>query len=244
MMPRTQPKRGLARAVAAAVASASALAALVAVTAVLAPPAMAAPAGELQTTVVESAGGAEMNSTETQTVTTFHTDVVATSNNIRITCDYLKIVVNRRGNPGAILGKNGKFESLLAVGHVHILQSEREATCGRAEVFPGEDRMVLSQGAPDEPLPTVRSTDGNYSASGPRMVFYRGQERAVIETLPGERAHILLPPLKNMGFAPALPETKPADGAARAAPAPTQAAAANPPSTTVAPGSAAGPAHP
>jgi hypothetical protein len=179
-----------------------------------------APAGELQTTVVESAGGAEMNSTDTQTVTTFHRDVVATSNNIRITCDYLKVVVNRQGNPGAILGKNGKFESLLAIGHVHILQAEREATCGRAEVFPGEDRMVLSRGAPDEPLPTVRSTDGNYSATGPRMVFFRGQERAVIETLPGERAHISLPPLKNMGFAPLPQDGKPPEGTPAAVPGP------------------------
>jgi hypothetical protein len=182
-------------------------------------------AGELQTTVVESAGGAEMNSTEKETITTFHRDVVATSNNIRITCDYLKVVVNRQGNPGAILGRNGKFESLLAIGHVHILQAEREATCGRAEVFPGEDRMVLSQGAPDEPLPTVRSTDGNYSATGPRMIFFRGQERAVIETLPGERAHISLPPLKNLGFAPLPQDGKPADAAPAPAPAPAPAAA-------------------
>jgi hypothetical protein len=182
--------------------------------------------GELQTTVVESAGGAEMNSTDTQTVTTFHRDVVATSNNIKITCDYLKVVVNRQGNPGAMLGKNGKFESLLAIGHVHILQLEREATCGRAEVFPGEDRMVLSRAAPDEPMPTVRSTDGNYSATGPRMVFYRGQERAVIETLPGERAHILLPPLKNMGFAPLPQDGKAGESTPGATPAAPAAAAA------------------
>jgi len=186
-----------------------------------APVAAGGGAKELQTTLVESAGPAEMDSTEKQTITTFHDDVVATSNNIRITCDYLKIVVNRQGEPGAILGKNGKFESLLAIGHVHIYQLEREATCGRAEVFPGEDRMVLSRDKPDEPLPVVRSTDGNYSATGPRLVFYRGQERALIETAPGERARILLPPLKNLGFA--------APGADAAAPTAPPEAAAPPP---------------
>jgi lipopolysaccharide export system protein LptA len=83
---------------------------------------------------------------------------------------------------------------------VKIVQGDRVATCGRAEVFPGEDRIVLTEN------PVVEITSEHYVATGPKMVLYRGQRRAVIEGAPGQRVHISMPAIKDLGF----PSDKPA----------------------------------
>ena len=77
---------------------------------------------------------------------------------------------------------------------MRIVQGDRIATCGRAEVFPGEDKVVLSEN------PSIRSTDDQYAASGPRMVLYRGQRRAVIEGESGVGTRIVLPALRDLGY--------------------------------------------
>src|SRR5690606_11061163 len=118
---------------------------------------------------------AETISTDTETIATFRDEVVVKGNNLELYCDFLKVVAIRKGDPTATLGQYGYFKSLVATGNVRIVQGDREATCGRAEVFPGEDRIVLSE------HPVVRSTDDQYVATGPRLVLYRGQRRAVIE---------------------------------------------------------------
>ena len=150
-------------------------------------------AEEITPTVIASES-AEMVSTETETTFTFQTNVVVTGSNIKITCDELVVVAYRTGDPKATLGKQDKFKSLVATGRVHIVQNDREATCERAEVFPSDDKVVLTGN------PVVQSTDGNYRADGPRLVLYRGKKRAVIEGGPTERTHITLPPLKDLGY--------------------------------------------
>src|SRR4051812_33404877 len=102
-------------------------------------------------TVIECVGLAETISTDTETIATFRDQVVVTGNNLKVTCDFLKVIASRKGDPKATIGKYGYFKSLVATGHVKIIQGDREATCGRAEIFPGEDRVVLSES------PTVRS---------------------------------------------------------------------------------------
>lgn len=145
-------------------------------------------------TVIECSGPAETISTDTETVATFRDEVVVTGNNIKLTCDFLKVIAIRKGDPDSTLGSYGNFKSLVATGNVRIVQGDREATCGRAEVFPGEDRIVLSE------EPVVRSFDDEYIATGPRLVLYRGQRRAVIESNETERARITLPAIKDLGF--------------------------------------------
>jgi lipopolysaccharide export system protein LptA len=159
----------------------------------------AARAADPQTTTIDSIS-AESISTDTETTTTFHDEVVATGNDLKLNCDFLKVVATRVGDKNATIGKYGRFKYLLATGHVRIVQGDRVATCGRAEVFPGEDRIVLTEN------PVVRIESEHYEASGPRMVLYRGQRRAVIEGTPSQRSHILLPPIKDLGF----PSDKPA----------------------------------
>ncbi len=155
-------------------------------------------AAEPQPTTIVSVS-AESVSTDTETTTTFHDDVVATGNDITLNCDFLKVIATRIGEKSVTLGKYGKFKYLLATGHVRIVQGDRVATCGRAEVFPGEDRIVLTE----SPVVSIKSE--GYEATGPRMVLYRGQRRAVIEGTPGHPTHISLPAIKDLGFPSANP---------------------------------------
>jgi lipopolysaccharide export system protein LptA len=166
-----------------------------------------APAPE---TTVDSSGPATMVSTDTETTFTFTDQVVAVGNGITLQCDDLKVIATRVGDKAATLGKYGKFKDMLATGHVRITQGDRVATSGRAEVFPEEDRIVLTEN------PVVRIESEHYQASGPRMILYRGQRRAVIEGTPGERTHILLPAIKDLGFPTDRPP--PADSAPQAQP--------------------------
>lgn len=144
-------------------------------------------------TVIESSGPAETVSTDTETTATFRDNVVVTGNHIKLYCDYLRVVATRKGDPQATLGKYGYFKSLVATGHVRIIQDDREATCQRAEVFPGEDRIVLSGD------PVVRSLDDQYVATGPQLILYRGQRRAVIAGTAEHPAKITLPAIKDLG---------------------------------------------
>jgi lipopolysaccharide export system protein LptA len=164
-------------------------------------------AGAPPETTVTSAGPAEMMSTDTESTFTFKDNVIALGNGITLECDDLKVIATRIGDKSATIGKYGKFKYMLATGHVRITQADRVATSGRAEVFPQEDRIVLTE------KPVVEIKSEGYKASGPRMILYRGQRRAVIEGNPGERTHILLPPIKDLGF----PAEKPS---APAAPSP------------------------
>jgi len=192
------------------------LAPLVALTLGLVLPAQTPPPGAADTppppTVIECAGLSETVSTDTETIVTFRDQVVVTGNNLRLTCDFLRVVASRVGDPKATLGKFGYFKSLVATGNVRIIQGDREATCGRAEIFPGEDRVVLSRLTknPEEPYPSIRIKD-EYTANGPRMILYRGERRAVIEPEEGEgRSRFTLPAIKDLGFEKSkLKETSP-----------------------------------
>jgi lipopolysaccharide export system protein LptA len=144
-------------------------------------------------TTIDCSGLAESQSTDTETTTVFHDDVVAVGNNLKLNCDYLRVIATRIGDKSATLGKYDKFKYLLATGHVRIVQGDRVATCGRAEVFPSEEKVVLTEN------PSVTDSEGN-AASGPRIILFRGQRRAVIEGTPTQRTHITLPAMKNLGF--------------------------------------------
>jgi lipopolysaccharide export system protein LptA len=151
-------------------------------------------AAEPPETTIDCSGLFESISTDTETTFTFHDQVVAVGNDITLNCDFLKVISTRLGDKTATIGKYNKFKYMLATGHVRIVQGDRVATCGRAEVFPGEDRIVLTEN------PVVEIASEHYKATGPRMVLYRGQRRAVIEGTPSQRSHISLPAIKDLGF--------------------------------------------
>jgi lipopolysaccharide export system protein LptA len=185
------------------------------------------PAAELaKETVIECAGLAETISTETETIATFRDRVVVTASNLKLTCDYLKVVTSRKGDPKAIIGKQSYFKSLIATGNVRLVQSDRIATCGRAEIFPNEDRVVLSREAKTEPFPSV--TFDKTVMTGPRMILYRGQRRAVVEPEDGVGVRLTGPTIKDLGFE----KLKAAPGVTPAPKSPAPTAPAEAPKST------------
>lgn len=153
----------------------------------------------------------EMASTDTETRGVFIGNVVVTGTNLKLTCDRLEILATQIGDKTATVGKLDKFKTLLATGHVRIVQGDREATCGRAEVFPREERIVLK----DNPMVTDHGNDSK--VVGTELRLLRGERR-----VQGDNVRVILPEIKDLGFDKNQPAPK-ADGetASPAAPSPT-----------------------
>jgi lipopolysaccharide export system protein LptA len=145
-----------------------------------------------QNTVIESSGPGEMVSTDRETTITFRDNVRVTGTNLRLTCDYLQVVVIRAGDPTATLGKVEKFKSMLATGNVRLVQGDREVACGRAEVLPGEDKVVLTEN------PVLVDRDQGIRSAGKTITLLRAQRQAIIE-----QPIITAPPIKDLGVDPA-----------------------------------------
>lgn len=151
-----------------------------------------------QTTTITSDGPGEMVSTDTETTITFRDRVVVAGTNMKLACDYLEVVVVRTGDKTATLGKLDKFRSLLATGNVTIVQGDREAACGRAEVLPEQDKVILSGN------PVVVDHDQGTRFAGEKITMFRGDRKVQIE-----RPVLTAPPIKDLGVdkltAPATP---------------------------------------
>lgn len=148
----------------------------------------------------------------------FKGNVTVTGNEIKLTCDRLDILATRLGDKTATIGKLDKFKSLIASGKVNIVQGDREASCGRAEVYPRDEKIVLMDN------PVVIDHSGPTIATGDVIEMLRGHRRVT-----GSNVKITFPPMKNLSYdknspapkpetapvpavepAPAAPETSPA----------------------------------
>jgi lipopolysaccharide export system protein LptA len=125
--------------------------------------------------------------------------VTLTGTNMRIVCDRLELTATRLGEkPGAVPTLE-KFRYLLATGHVSISQGSRVATCGRAEVLPREEKVVLTE----DPVVIDKAT--NFVSAGDRITMLRGQERVEVEN-----PRLTGPPIRDLGFDRSKPSA-PAD---------------------------------
>jgi len=165
-------------------------------------PAAPTPAAPLPPTTIES-GALELFSTEKETTFTYSRGVRITATNLVLTCDHLVVIARRSGDPAALVGRQEKLKSLVASGNVRLVQDDREATADRAEVFPDDDRVILTGN------PVVRSVKDGWEQRGPRMELLRGERRAVIRGEGAERPRTVLPPLKDLGY-DKVPERRPA----------------------------------
>jgi lipopolysaccharide export system protein LptA len=140
-------------------------------------------------TVIECAGQAEMVTTGNLTTITYRKNVRVRGTNISLDCDFLKIEITNTGAPGSTVGKLDKFQSLLATGNVLIVQGDREAACGRAEILPEQDKIELTE----NPVVVDRGTQTR--TEGEKITMFRGQRRVVIDKI-----RTVAPPLKDLGF--------------------------------------------
>jgi len=120
--------------------------------------------------------------------------VTVTGTNLKILCDRLELTATRIGEKSGAVPTLDKFRYLLATGKVSITQGSRVATCGRAEVLPREEKVVLTE----DPVVTDHAT--NFVSAGERITMLRGKERVEVE-----KPRFTGPPIKDLGF-----EKKPA----------------------------------
>jgi lipopolysaccharide export system protein LptA len=154
---------------------------------------------ELQNTVIDSEQF-DMHSTGTETILVFTGKVVAVSTNQKVSCDRLEVVALNKSDPKATIGKLDSFKSFVATGNVHIVQGDREAACGKAEVLPGDDKVVLTG------QPVVVDHTVNWTWTGDELEMLRGERQ-----IRGKNARFTGPPMKDLGVdklkAPPAPET-------------------------------------
>jgi lipopolysaccharide transport protein LptA len=158
------------------------------------PIAAAAPAADepsIPETVISS-DRLEMENDGEKAFFLFSDHVKLTGNNLIVTCDRLEIHADRTGDLEANVGQIGSIRQILALGNVSISQEGRVATAGRAEVLPGQDKIVLTES------PMVTDTQG--TVSGERITFFRGDRRAIVEGGATGPARVILPALPNLGF--------------------------------------------
>jgi lipopolysaccharide export system protein LptA len=148
-----------------------------------------------------------MSSTDTETFAITTGNVVLTGTNLRITCDRLEMTASRIGDKTATVGNLEKIKLILAIGNVHIVQGDREATCQRAEVFPREDKVVLTED------PVYKDHSSGLVGAGDRVTMFRGKREVQVDKIRLSGA-----PIRDLG---ATAKPKPSD-----TPAPTPASPA------------------
>ena len=126
--------------------------------------------------------GAETRGICTGSVTLVGTD-------LKILCDRLEFTAVGVGDKTATLPTLDKFKYMLATGHVVIVQSDREVTCGRAEVLPREDKVILTE----NPVLIDHGTD--WTTKGDKMTMLRGERRVIVEN-----SRVTGPALKDLGY--------------------------------------------
>lgn len=154
----------------------------------------------------------DMWSEEEETKAICTGNVTVTGTNLLIVCDRLELIATRIGKEeGGAVPDLDKFRYLLATGNVSITQGSRVATCGRAEVFPREEKVVLTEN------PVVADKATEMVSAGDRITMLRGQERVVVEN-----PRLTGPPIKDLGFEKKEPEEQKAREEAPAQPPATQ----------------------
>lgn len=142
---------------------------------------------EPQNTVIECEQF-DWRSSDTETTSVFSGRVVATATNLRLVCDRLEVVALRKGDPTATIGKLETFKSMIATGNVRIIQGDREAACGRAEVLPGDNKIILTG------QPVVVDHSVNWTWTGDELEMLRGERQ-----IRGKNARFTGPPIKDLG---------------------------------------------
>lgn len=137
---------------------------------------------------------------ETKAICTGH--VTLTGTDLRIVADRIELTATRLGEDKAAVPTLEKFRYLLAKGNVSITQGSRTATCGRAEVLPREEKVVLTE----NPVVIDRATD--FVSAGEKITMLRGQERVEVE-----KPRLTGPPIKDLGFDRTKADTPPAGSA-------------------------------
>lgn len=164
------------------------------------------PADENSPTVIES-DHLKMTTLDDETQFIFSENVSITTTDMTVYCDRLEVFAGRLDvnekaarekadsekskNEDPIEDELGRIQRIYAIGNVRVVQGDREATSGRAEVFPREGRVVLTEN------PVLRNEDGR--VSGARITFLQGEGEAIVESDFKQRPRVELPSVPPLG---------------------------------------------
>ncbi len=160
-----------------------------------APAANKAPAANGEAATAITSDRVEMVSSEVTNQFFFYGNVKVIGTNLKVACDELEVIASRapQSSPQATVGQIGAIVLIIAKGNVKIEQAGRVATSGRAELFPRDGKVILT----DKPV----VTDAQGVVSGHRMTLLKGERRALVEGGPsGDRPKVTLPTIPDMGF--------------------------------------------
>ena len=132
----------------------------------------------------------------------FTGDVKLTATNLLLQCDELQVHAERQGDTEEEIGQYGGIKKIIALGNVKIVQAEREATCGRAEVQPDLQRIVLTQD------PVVIQAGTKLEAA--ELIIERGQGTILVNpTATNKKLRFTGPAIGDIGFEDKAPAAKP-----------------------------------
>jgi lipopolysaccharide export system protein LptA len=161
-------------------------------------PVPAAASTPVETVITSQKANIWSNEAGTESYGIFTGNVVITGTNLRITCDRLDVTAEGQNAPKASDsgGKAGtannveKFKTIVAQGRVQIIQGDREANCERAEVLPGEGKIILSG------QPVVMDRGNDSVVTGEPLILLKNERR-----VHGDNVKITFPPINtDLGF--------------------------------------------
>ena len=142
----------------------------------------------------------EMISREKENYFLFSGNVEIRATNMVATCDRLEVYTSKTNpsktddekKPKEEKASIGKIEKILAIGNVRLVQEERVATAGKAEILPQTGKVVLTDS------PKVTSKDG--VLVGYRITLLQGEQKVSVEKGPGQRPALTLPKIPDLGI--------------------------------------------
>lgn len=121
--------------------------------------------------------------------------VKLTATNLEITCNQIEVFTDVKDKDGNnTLGDLSSIRRIIATGNVKIVQEERMATSGRAEVYPNDDYILLDED------PIVYQNDITIDGTGAQMRILRGNGRVELIGDTNNKIRVTGRPIEDFGF--------------------------------------------
>ena len=115
--------------------------------------------------------------------------------NLEITCNQIEVFTKVKDKDGNdTIGDISSINKIIATGNVRIVQDQRSATAGLAEVYPNDNFILLDED------PILYQGDITIDGTGAQLKIYRGNGRVEWVGDPNNKIRISAPPLKDLGF--------------------------------------------
>ncbi len=115
--------------------------------------------------------------------------------NLEITCDKIEVFTDVKDKDGNdTIGDVSSINKIIATGNVRIVQEQRTATAGLAEVYPNDDFILLDKD------PILYQGSITIDGTGAQLKIHRGNGRVEWIGDPNNKIHISAPPIEDLGF--------------------------------------------